>query len=82
MKPNEHTARKAAVGRPIATAGEIFADGAMIELIGGELSAHPQLMLWDGSKEIIGPVVEHDGKLYEPAEIGSSILQQLRSISS
>jgi hypothetical protein len=77
MKPNEHTARIAAVGSPIATAGEVFADGAMIELIGGERSAHPQLMLWDGSKEIIGPVVEHDGKLYEPAEIGSSILQQL-----
>jgi hypothetical protein len=77
MKPNEHTARIAAVGSPIATAGEVFADGAMIELIGDERSAHPQLMLWDGSKEIIGPVVEHDGKLYEPAEIGSSILQQL-----
>jgi hypothetical protein len=77
MKPNEHTARIAALGSPIATAGEVFADGAMIELIGGERSAHPQLMLWDGSKEIIGPVVEHDGKLYEPAEIGSSILQQL-----
>ena len=77
MKPNEHTAGIAAVGSPIATAGEVFADGAMIELIGDERSAHPQLMLWDGSKEIIGPVVEHDGKLYEPAEIGSSILQQL-----
>ena len=77
MKPNENAATSAAVGCPIATAGEVFADGAMIELVGGVHPAHPQVMLWDGSKEIIAPVVEHDGQQYEPAPIESSILQQL-----
>ena len=32
MKRSEHAAM-AAVARPIATAGEVFADGAMIELV-------------------------------------------------
>jgi hypothetical protein len=77
MKPNKNSAASAAVAEPIATAGEVFADGAMIELIAGERPARPLLMMWDGSKEIIGPVVERDGKLYKPAEIGSSVLQQL-----
>jgi hypothetical protein len=77
MKPNENAATSAVVGCPIATAGEVFADGAMIELVGGVHPAHPQVMLWDGSKEIIAPVVEHDGQQYEPAPIESSILQQL-----
>jgi hypothetical protein len=77
MNLNENVAASAVIGCPVATAGELFTDGAMIELIGGDRSAHPQLILWDGSKEIIGPVDEHDGKLFEPAQIGSSILQQL-----
>ena len=67
-----------AVGaRPIATSGEVFADGATIELIGDAHSADVQLMLWDGSKEIVGPVVQHGGKVYEPAPIASSIQKQL-----
>jgi hypothetical protein len=77
MKPNEHTATAAVVGCPIATAGEVFVDGAMIELVGGVHPAHPQLMLWDGSKEIVAPVVEYNGQWYEPAEIESSVLQHL-----
>lgn len=32
---------------PIATAGEVFADGATIEVVSGLNPAHPQLMLWD-----------------------------------
>ena len=77
MKLNEHTVTAAAVRPPMVTAGEMFADGAMIELVGGVHFARPQLMLWDGSRETIGPIVEHDGQRYEPAEIDSSILQQL-----
>jgi hypothetical protein len=77
MKRNEHSATAAAVGPPIVTAGEVFADGAMIELIGGAHPAHPQLMLWDGSNEFVGPVVEYNGDRYEPAEIERSVLQHL-----
>jgi hypothetical protein len=47
MKRSEHAAT-AAVACPIATAGEVFADGAMIELSGVN-PACPELMLWDGS---------------------------------
>ena len=77
MKPNENAATSAAVGCPIATAGEVFADGAMIELVGGVHPTQPLLMLWDGSTEIIGPVVEYDGQLYTSALIESTILREL-----
>ena len=49
----------------------------MIELVGGAHPAHPQLMLWDGSKDIIAPAIEHNGRAYKPAPIENSILQQL-----
>ena len=77
MKTNGLTTAAAAVGRPIRTAGEVFADGAMIELIGGAHPAHPQLMLWDRSNEFVGSVVEYNGERYEPAEIERSVLQHL-----
>jgi hypothetical protein len=77
MKPNENAVVSAVVGCPIATAGEVFADGAMIELIGGVHPSQPLLMLWDGSTEIIRPVVEYDCQLYSPALIESSILREL-----
>jgi len=77
MKSNDHAATPATVGCPIPTAGEIFADGAMIELAGGSNPARPQLMLLKGSTEITGAVVECGGQLYEPAEIETSILEQL-----
>ena len=77
MNTNGQATAAAAVGRPISTAGEVFADGAMIELIGGAHPAHPQLMLWDGSNEFVGPVVEYKGDRYEPAEIERSVLQHL-----
>lgn len=77
MKVNENAARSAAVGCPIATAGEVFADGAMIELVGGAHPTQTLSMLWNGSTEVIGRVVEYDGQLYTPAPIESSILREL-----
>jgi hypothetical protein len=78
MKPNKDAATSAAVGRPTATSGEVFADGAiMIDLVDCVHTGCPQLMLWDGSKEIIGPVVEYGGQRYAPALIESSILREL-----
>ena len=78
MKRNGHTATAdATVARPIATAGEVFTDGVMIELIAGANPEHPQLMLWDGSKEIVAPVVAYNGQLYEPARIDRSIHEQM-----
>jgi hypothetical protein len=62
VKRNQHTCTTAAVARPIATAGEVFADGATIELIAGVKPEHPELLLWNGSTEIIGPIVEYRGQ--------------------
>ena len=67
----------ATITRPIATMGEIFPDRSTIELIGGAYDSHPALMLWDGSKEIVGARIEHRGQFYEPATFNSSILHEL-----
>lgn len=70
-------AAAATIARPIATIGEVFADGSMIEMIGGIQDGEPRLMLLDGAKEVVGSVVEHSGRLYEPAPINSSVLREL-----
>lgn len=67
----------ATIARPIATTGEIFADGSTIELIGGAPNGIQRLMLWDGAKETVAARVEHLGKLYEAAPIDSSVLKNL-----
>ena len=77
MKPTNNGAAAATIVRPIATTGEVFADGSMIDMIGSVQGGNPRLMLWNGSKEIIGSLVEHDGRLYEPAPINSSVLREL-----
>jgi hypothetical protein len=63
------------ISDPIATDGEVFLDGSMIEIISVQ-NGTPNLMLWDGVKEIVGPSVEHRGQIYEPAPIHSSVLQE------
>ena len=63
---------------PIATAGEVFADGGMIELIAGASEESPRLLHWDGAKETVSSIVEHGGRSYEPAVIDRSILRELR----
>ena len=77
MKRNEHTVTTEVAARPIATVGEVFTDGAIIELVAGVNPEYPQLMLSDGSTEITGTVVEYRGQQYEPAKIEGSILRQL-----
>jgi len=62
---------------PVATAGGVFSDGSIIELIRGAHGGNPALLLWDGVKESIGAAVEHRGQLYEPAPINASVLQEL-----
>ena len=76
LKRNASGATVAAVA-PMATYGELFADGAMIELIAGVHNGNPALMLWDGAAETIGARVEHHGQLYEPAQIDGSVLREL-----
>lgn len=68
-------AARATTARPIATNGELFADGSTIELVRD--GAEPALMLWDLANEVVGKRIEHNGRIYEPAAIDSSILHQL-----
>lgn len=71
---NEATA--ATIARPVATAGEVFADGSMIELIGGGRGENPMLMLWNGKDETIGAHIEHNGVKYEPARLPANLLRE------
>jgi hypothetical protein len=77
MKQDPSGVAAATLPRPKATYAEVFADGAMIELIRGAHGGNSALQLWDGAKEIVGARVEHDGQLYEPAPINASVLQEL-----
>jgi hypothetical protein len=77
MRPANNGAAAATIAYPIATTGEVFADGSVIDLIGSAQGGSPRLMLWNGSKEIIGSLVKHDGRLYEPEPINSSVLREL-----
>jgi hypothetical protein len=77
LKRNAIGAAAAPITRPIATCGEIFADGSIIELIRGDEDEGPLLMIWDGGSEIVGPVLEHGGRSYEPALTDGSVLREL-----
>jgi hypothetical protein len=56
--------------------GESFADGTTIELISG--SSKPNLLLWNGRKENIGPRVEHGGCTYEAPELDPILWRAIR----
>jgi hypothetical protein len=76
---NEHVQLMHGTNRElaIATCCEVFADGAIIDLIGGEQDGGARLMLWDGAKEIVASRVQHNGRLYEAAPFDSSVLREL-----
>lgn len=77
LKRNANTAAVARITRPTVTTGEVFADGSVIELIGGAHDGNPALMLWDGAKETIGPLIEYGGVKYAPAQFPGSLLREL-----
>lgn len=63
---------------PILTTGELFDDGAAIELVRGSAgSSKPNLLLWNGSVATVGPTAEYRGRHYEAAEIPASIYRGL-----
>jgi hypothetical protein len=75
-KRNGNGATAATITRAIATTGEIFADGSTIELIGGDRSGNPRLLLWDGASETIGRIIEYGGVKYEPVQFPISLLRE------
>ena len=65
------------IATPIPTFGEAFLDGALIDLVRADRTEHPQLALWDGRNETVGPCVEHNGHQYVLGVIDVSILREL-----
>jgi len=63
----------------IISAGEIFGDGAMMELVSGSSEPNkPDLLLWNGRKAIVAPRVEHGGCIYEAPELPQSLYRATR----
>lgn len=63
----------------IISAGEILADGAMIELVSGSSGFNrPDLLLWNGSRATVGDRVEHGGCIYEAPDVAPSLYRAMR----
>jgi hypothetical protein len=60
----------------VATTGEVFEDGSMIELIRLQ-DSQVGLMFFSGEKETAGAVVEHHGRRYEPAMMSSGLARMV-----
>ena len=63
----------------IISVGEIFADGAMVELVSGSSGLNkPELLLWNGRKATVGRRVEHGGHVYEATEPAPGLYRAMR----
>jgi hypothetical protein len=63
----------------IITAGEVFADGAMIEMIESSAESRtPELLLWTGEVENIGAAVEHNGRIYKAPALEGDLHRAMR----
>jgi hypothetical protein len=81
--PQRETRTSSAVGsaakRCIISSGEIFPDGALIDLVAGSSELNkPDLLLWNGSKTTVGPQVEHGGCIYEAPELPPGLYRATR----
>ena len=80
MKSADHTAKTGAqaASRVFRTFGEIFPDGSVLELVAPSAGEQPDLLLWDRTKILISPEIEHRGKLYRAETLHTSILRATR----
>ena len=63
----------------VISAGEMFADGTMIELVSGSSGPNkPDLLLWNGSRATVGRRVERGGCIYEAPELAPSLSRAIR----
>lgn len=69
--------KQQALWSTVATASEVFSDGAILELVGSRIGDAPQLLLWDGAKETIARSFEHNGRVYDPVPLTSDLLREL-----
>jgi hypothetical protein len=78
VKTNAKSESNATSSCMIST-GEIFADGAMIELVASSSGLNrPDFLLWNGRKATVGPRVEHGGCIYEASKLTPSLHRALR----
>ena len=80
MKSADHTAKTGAqaASRVFRTFGEIFPDGSVLELVAPSAGEQLDLLLWDRTKILISPEIEHRGKLYRAETLHTSILRATR----
>ena len=63
----------------IASTGEIFGDGSMIELVSGPSETDgPSLLFWDGDRPVIAPRIEHGDFIYEALDLPPSLYRAIR----
>ncbi len=63
---------------PIATAGEVFPNGVILELVWGSTqAARLNLLAWDGTNAKLEPRAEHGDQVYVPPAPDPTILNAL-----
>jgi hypothetical protein len=63
----------------ILTAGEVFPDGGLLEIVRDPSGAQrPALLHWDGHHATVAPEIEIDGRYYAPLKIDRGLWQHLR----
>jgi hypothetical protein len=71
--------RSNAPNSSIISAGKIFADGAMVELVSSSSGFNkPDLLLWNGRKAAVGPRVEYGSCTYEAPELNPILWRAMR----
>jgi hypothetical protein len=72
---HQTTARKSKAKTVFPTAGEVFADGCVLDIVAARPGSTNDLglLFWDGRKTRIAPEVEHRGKLYRPIQIHETV---------
>ena len=76
LKPENEKGRCVTVAPAVPTNGEVFPDGSIVEPIRSS-NGSLELMLWDGTSETTGSLIEHGGIKYEPAATNRSLFQGL-----
>ncbi len=67
--------RRANTAQPTRTAGELFADGAALELIRDAQTCEPNLLLSAREKCHVARRIETHGRVFEPLELDASIVR-------
>jgi hypothetical protein len=63
----------------ITSAGGIFANGAMLELVSGPSKFDkPNLLLWNGTRATVGPTITYNGLTYGAIELAPSLYRATR----